>query len=111
MLLPSLLFIGTGLLYIALAVPLVRRKVKPNHFYGFRTEQAFSSDDVWYAINEYSARQMLRVGAVLIAAVPALNAAGLDEVPFTLVMTGILLGGTVFMTVRSLIHLKTLVKP
>lgn len=42
------------LLVLALAVPMILRKVPRNYFYGFRTPRTLSSDRVWYQANRTS---------------------------------------------------------
>jgi uncharacterized membrane protein len=53
------------LLTIALARPLIQRKVKPNALYGVRIPAAFTSEEAWYELNEYGGRLLLRWGAGL----------------------------------------------
>jgi hypothetical protein len=55
----------TGLLLIALAVPLVRRRVPMNRWYGVRIPKAYASDANWYALNEVGGRWLAAAGAVL----------------------------------------------
>lgn len=64
--LPGLLNIAVGIVLIAVSIPLVRRKIKPNYGYGFRIAKAFESEENWYRINEYGGRQMIRWSAVLV---------------------------------------------
>jgi hypothetical protein len=40
-----------GLLFIALAIPLIRKRIPMNRWYGVRLPQSFTSDANWYAIN------------------------------------------------------------
>jgi len=47
------LFIGTGLLIMVSAVPLIRRKIPMNKWIGVRFRSSFRSDSLWYDINEY----------------------------------------------------------
>jgi uncharacterized membrane protein len=49
----------SGLLCIALAIPLVRRQVGRNAFYGVRFPQSFASDDAWLAINRYGGKRLI----------------------------------------------------
>ena len=42
------LYAGIGLLLILVAIPLIRKKIKPNHLYGFRVPQTLNDPDVWY---------------------------------------------------------------
>ncbi|MBN2063158.1 MAG: SdpI family protein [Sedimentisphaerales bacterium] len=59
-------FFFVGLLFIALALPLVLKKVPPNVWYGWRTPGAYESDDIWYAINSYTGRDFLVQGIIII---------------------------------------------
>ncbi len=64
--LPGLLNIAVGLVLIAVSIPLVKRRIKPNHGYGFRISKAFESEENWYRINEYGGRQMIKWSVVII---------------------------------------------
>ncbi|MFA5335459.1 MAG: SdpI family protein [Candidatus Omnitrophota bacterium] len=48
-----------GLLFIALGIPLAKRKIPMNCWYGFRIPKAFKSPELWYEINAYGGRQMV----------------------------------------------------
>lgn len=60
----SLLFLGA--LIIAINVPVLQGKVKRNSVYGIRTPKAFESDELWFKINRYGARQMMLWSAVTV---------------------------------------------
>jgi uncharacterized membrane protein len=62
------LFVAVGLLIVGLSVPLLRRRVKPNRWYGFRTPKTMSSERIWYEANAYAGKMFLRAGTVFIAA-------------------------------------------
>lgn len=59
--------LGGGLL-IALSIPLIQRRVKPNNWYGFRTPRTLKDPNVWYPANEFAAKRMLWVGVAMIGA-------------------------------------------
>lgn len=61
----SLLFGGVGLLFIALAIPLVQGRVPPNSTYGFRTAKSLSNPKIWYAINHIQGCDLLIAGALI----------------------------------------------
>jgi uncharacterized membrane protein len=50
------------------SLPLIRRWVKPNYLYGFRTPKTMSSEPIWYAANAYAGRMLLGLSIVYIAA-------------------------------------------
>lgn len=57
-----------GILFIALSIPLLKGKIPKNQLYGFRIQKAFASDDNWYAINKYGAKQLIVCASLLIVA-------------------------------------------
>ena len=48
-----------GIVLIAISIPLVKRRIGPNHWYGFRIPKAFQSNELWYDINAYGGRQLI----------------------------------------------------
>jgi hypothetical protein len=52
---------------IIVAVPLARRRVKMNQWYGVRIPAAFESEDAWFDINQYGSRLLIVWGAVIAA--------------------------------------------
>ena len=76
-----LLLAGEGLLIALLGIPLLRRKVKPNRLYGFRTPKTLGNETIWYEANAYAGRLMCIVGLVM---------AALDVVLWLLIRTGTL---------------------
>jgi hypothetical protein len=67
-LLTSGLFVAVGGLMMAVAVPLIRRRVPPNPLYGVRVRATLADPDVWYAANAASGRELFALGAVLAVA-------------------------------------------
>jgi hypothetical protein len=55
----GLMDISSGLLLIIVCLPLVKRKIKMNRWYGMRLPKAFVSENNWYNINEYGGRQFI----------------------------------------------------
>ena len=51
-----ILCVSSGLLWAALAVPLIRRKIAPNPLYGFRTRRTLGDPSVWYDANAFAGR-------------------------------------------------------
>jgi uncharacterized membrane protein len=46
-------------------LPLVKRKIKRNQWYGIRIPEAFKSEERWLEINQYGGRLMVRLGVVI----------------------------------------------
>lgn len=59
------IFLGMGILFIAIALPLAYKKIGPNNWYGFRTKKSMSSLDVWYDVNSLTGKGMAIVGIAL----------------------------------------------
>lgn len=64
------LFLGishlfTGVVLVLVSIPLVRRRVKPNRWYGIRIPKAYASEANWYAINSVGGRWLARVGTAI----------------------------------------------
>ena len=62
----SVSYIFTGLLLIAISIPLVRGSIKMNPLYGVRIKKAFESEENWYKINKYGGRRLIFWSIVLI---------------------------------------------
>src|SRR5690242_20333896 len=54
---------ASGLLLVALGVPLWLRRVPPNFLYGVRFRSTLSDDGIWYAVNALAGRNMIAIGA------------------------------------------------
>ena len=71
--------IATSSILIGLSIPLIRRIVPPNGWYGFRVPRTLRDPVVWYEANAYSGKCLLMagvailVGSVSLYAVPALD--------------------------------------
>ncbi len=59
--------LGTALLIIGTAFPLVLGSIPMNQWYGVRFEKSFASDEAWYAINRYGGRQIIYSALPLVA--------------------------------------------
>ncbi len=63
-----MLFVGLGILFLLIAIPLIQQRVKPNTVYGFRTPKTLSDPRIWYKANLFSGKQFYRSGLTLIFA-------------------------------------------
>src|SRR6266700_2514295 len=79
---------------IAAAVPLIRRKVKMNPWYGIRIRAAFESDERWFDINHYGGWLFLVWGMTI--AITAIFGAFLEKkdwITYDLVALVIIMSG------------------
>jgi uncharacterized membrane protein len=89
-------FAGTCLLVIGLSIPMIRGRVKPNGWYGFRIPLTLDNPDLWYPVNRYAGWCLLVYGVILMMAsllLPQLPNITFDG--YALWMSGIALGGLV----------------
>lgn len=49
----------SGLLFVGLSIPLLKGKIKMNAAYGVRFPSSYQSDEAWYNINKYGAKQLI----------------------------------------------------
>jgi len=104
-------YAGAGLLLSMLAVPLIRRKVRPNPFYGVRIRQTLDNPEVWYPVNEYVARRLFVVGLLCAAAsVLLFLLPGMKLDTYALACLAVTLVGFAVCTVQTVRYLRTLGK-
>jgi hypothetical protein len=65
---PSLMlpFIAVGVFLIAVSIPLIKRRIAPNSFYGLRVPATLADPWVWYEANVRTARDLVILGALTI---------------------------------------------
>ena len=51
--------IMASVVFILISIPLLKRKIPMNRWYGARFKKSFESDENWYLINAYSAKQLI----------------------------------------------------
>lgn len=61
------LLISTGVEVFLICIPMWQGSVKPNKFYGVRVPKAFESEENWYKLNRYGARQLMLWSGILVA--------------------------------------------
>jgi uncharacterized membrane protein len=94
-----LVYLGVGLLFILISIPLIHRRVPPNPLYGLRVPATFKDEWVWYEANAATARDLLRIGALQIVVAGGLAVAGVSEGAYALVNTVVMLIAVLWMTV------------
>lgn len=90
----ALVHVIAGVMISAVSVPLIRRKVRMNSWYGFRISEAFQSEKLWYDINAYGGRMYLYWGiAVIIAGACGLMLPQRLWLVYALASIAVVLGG------------------
>jgi uncharacterized membrane protein len=99
----QMMFVAAGLLLVLLAIPLVRRRVRPNQWYGLRLRATFADEHIWYDANAASGREMVVFGTVFtLVALLLPYAPGMTDSTYSLVCAGLLLIGSLVLTVRGI---------
>ena len=102
------LFVAVGLLFIGLAIPLIRRRIKPNKTYGLRLPATFADEWVWYEANARTGRDLIYGGlcqltaAVLLLPVPF--------IAYVLINAAVILASTLWMVVAGTSRAERLLK-
>jgi uncharacterized membrane protein len=60
------LCISSGVLLVALGLPLYQRRIPPNRLYGVRVPRTLRDEDVWYEVNQRAGRDTAIVGALFL---------------------------------------------
>jgi uncharacterized membrane protein len=63
----AIIHVIVGFVIIGVSLPLVKRKIKRNHWYGIRIPEAFKSEERWLEINQYGGHLMIRLGVVVLS--------------------------------------------
>ena len=94
----AFLFAGSGLLFVFLAIPLIRRRVRPNGLYGLRVPATFADEWVWYEANARTGWDLVWLGSLQIVVALALPWVVAESI-FTFVWLGVAVAGAVMMAI------------
>jgi len=99
---PQLLFVGLGAILIVVGLPLARRNVPPNRWYGVRIRATFADPEVWYEANATAGRDMIRLGiAVMVLSIVIPWIAPLRDSDYAGVLAAVVGVGALGFTIRS----------
>ena len=91
-----------GLLMIGLSVPLIRRMVAPNYWYGFRVRGTLEDPALWYEANAYSGKCFLSAGiAVIVGSVALYEVSALDGPTYAVACAVLSLGAVASAAILS----------
>ncbi len=105
-----LMYSALGILLVALSIPLILNKIKPNLWYGFRVPKTINNPDIWYKTNHYAGVRLCAAGVIstlgAVAAYVLMPDAGLEVYSF--VVLGISLAALIVATAMSFNYLRSL---
>jgi uncharacterized membrane protein len=96
------LFVVIGLLSIVTGLPLARRRVPPNRWYGIRLPATFADEYVWYETNAAGGRDLMVLGIIVVgvAVIPP-QLATLSAAQYAGLCAGVFVVGSSAMVVRA----------
>jgi hypothetical protein len=101
------LYLGGGMFFVAIALPLLWRKIPPNDWYGFRVQTTLENPQIWYDANAYMAQRLLIVGGLTAgAAVIGYYLPGLELVPYFVLCTVVMMVGLIINLAQGFNYLK-----
>ncbi len=107
-----LLYVGVGIMFAVIAVPLIQGRVRPNSWYGFRTPKTLGNKRVWYAANSYSGRCLFLAGVVIALSAMVLAPFGLIPAVgshgYALLSCWLMIASLVWVLAASIRHLRML---
>jgi hypothetical protein len=106
------LFLITGSVFVGLSIPLIRGRIGPNVWYGFRIKRTLENPAIWYPANRYAAWQLLSLGIVLVFTAVALYfVPQLGFIGYAMTYLAVVLAGLFVNIVRSFLYLRRLSGP
>lgn len=92
-----LIFFITGIILSGLAIPLMRKKVKYDSWYGINIPDATTSEKVWYEVNAIMGRFLFMFGLVIsLLSLHFIYNPLNQEYKMVYLLLGILILGTIF---------------
>ena len=91
---------------MAVAVPLMLRRVPPNPIYGLRVRATFADPSVWYDANAASGRDLFWLGAAIVVAAVVLPRVASGSAPTVLGVGSVV--GALMATWRGMRHAERL---
>lgn len=103
------MYISFGLILCALAIPLIRNKVKPNMFYGFRVARTLKNPRIWYAVNQHAGIRLLISGVIaVVAAVGLYFVPGMTVDGYAMLVLVLVMGSSAIGLIQSWRYLRSL---
>lgn len=105
----TVFFILAGILVCGLSIPMIRGRVKPNGWYGFRIPLTLDHPEIWYPVNRLAGWLLLVYGGVLVAATFGLaQMPGITLDAYTIWIAAIALGGLLVIFVCGWLYARRL---
>jgi len=63
---PEYVFLGLGIVSMAVGLPLADRRIPPNRWYGVRVRATFADQHIWYEANAQAGRDLTALGVLFV---------------------------------------------
>lgn len=97
-----IIIFSTGILFAILALPLIKRKIKMNNWYGIRIPQTMENERIWYDVNAVMGKYIFAWG-IFISALSlyfTLNPTS-PEFLMIYILLGIMIAGSIILVILS----------
>jgi hypothetical protein len=104
-------YVGMGIVLALVSIPLIRKQIRPNYWYGVRIPQTMNNTEVWYDVNAYVGKRLFAIGILSIVA-----AVGLYLIPhlaldtYTIACLVVVMVGFIVTAIQTIRHLQALRK-
>jgi hypothetical protein len=103
------LYLAVGAAFIGLSTPLVRGRIAPNAWYGFRIKRTMENPGIWYPANRYAGYHLLALGIAIVVAASTMYALhSIGFVCYALSCLTVTLAGLAVGVIRSIRRLDEL---
>jgi len=103
------MYVIIGVLFVLISVPLIRRSVPPNRWYGFRVRQTLENPEIWYAVNAHMGRRMIWVGILLaVTAMACYVVPGMTKDVYAWIILAVLVVSLAFVVASSVRYMLSL---
>ena len=94
-------YLATSAVMVGCGVPLYRRKIGRNNWFGFRTKLTMSENTIWFAANRVAGFWLIVTGIGTAVSAIAVTFVGLNDVLASTLVTGGLMAGITICLVAS----------
>jgi hypothetical protein len=103
------LFLFSGVLVMALSVPMILGKIPPNGLYGFRVKKTMENPAIWYPVNAYSGKWLFAISlGMILASIGISFVPGISLDVYAYAVLGVWLIGFGIAVVASVRYMKSL---
>lgn len=97
-----IIYLFVGILFMAISIPLIMRKVKINNWYGVRLPQTMKNKEIWYEVNKQSGKHLFAFGIVIsLLSILFYLVEFFSSVVAFIIMTVLILIGTVLLVIKA----------